>query len=138
MNNHKNARLTPHGRALLVRRVLEEGLRPAEAAQAMGVSRRTAYKWLRRYREEGLSGLQNRTSKPRHCPHQTSAQFIGQVIERRRRRQTYRQTALREWAYARAYPNSNYRAKLLLDWLYQYSWHRPHASYQSPITRIPI
>ncbi|MEJ2299795.1 MAG: leucine zipper domain-containing protein, partial [Woeseiaceae bacterium] len=94
MNNHKNARLTPHGRVLLVRRVVQEGLRPAEAAQAMGVSSRTAYKWLRRYREEGLSGLRNRTSKPQRCPHQTSAELIGQVIERRRRRQSYRQIAL--------------------------------------------
>ena len=90
MNNHKNARLTPHGRALLVRRVLEEGLRPAEAAQAMGVSRRTAYKWLRRYREEGPGGLQDRTSRPQSCPHQISAKRVDQVIERRRRRQTYR------------------------------------------------
>ena len=95
MNNHKNARLTPHGRALLVSRVVEEGLRPAEAAQAMGVSRRTAYKWLRRYREEGLAGLQNRTSRPQSCPHQTSAKRVDQVIERRRRRQTYRQISLR-------------------------------------------
>jgi transposase-like protein len=94
MNNHKNARLTPHGRVLLVRRVVQEGLRPAEAAQAMGVSSRTAYKWLRRYREEGLSGLRNRTSKPQRCPHQTSAELIGQVIKRRRRRQSYRQIAL--------------------------------------------
>ena len=95
MNNYKNARLTPHGRALLVRRVVKEGLRPAEAAQAMGVSARTAYKWLRRYREEGLAGLQNRTSQPHNCPHQTSAKRVEQVIERRRRRQTYRQIALR-------------------------------------------
>ena len=49
MNNHKNARLTVHGRLLLVRRIIDHGLRPAEAAQAMGVSTRTAYKWLRRY-----------------------------------------------------------------------------------------
>ncbi|WP_251309637.1 leucine zipper domain-containing protein, partial [Halomonas sp. NCCP-2165] len=51
MNTHKNARLTPHGRALLVRRVLEEGLRPEEVAQAQGVSVRTVYKWVRRFRE---------------------------------------------------------------------------------------
>ena len=95
MNNHKNARLTPHGRALLVRRVLEEGLRAAEAAQAMGVSRRTVYKWLQRFREEGPAGLQNRTSRPQHCPHQTSAERVAQVIERRCQRQTYRQIALR-------------------------------------------
>lgn len=50
------------------------------------------------------------------------------------------QTALREWAYARAYPNSDHRARRLLDWLHQYNWHRPHASldYQPPISRIPI
>ena len=94
MNSHKNARLTPHGRALLVRRVLEEGLRPVEAAQAMGVSRRTVYKWLRRFHEEGLAGLQNRSSRPRCCPHQTPAKRVSVVIERRRRRQTYRQIAL--------------------------------------------
>lgn len=61
----------------------------------MGVSRRTVYKWLRRYREEGLAGLQNRASCPQSCPHQTSAKRVDQVIERRRRRQTYRQIALR-------------------------------------------
>ncbi|PPC74704.1 hypothetical protein C4K68_24375 [Pokkaliibacter plantistimulans] len=53
MNNHKHARLTVHGRALLVKRIVEVGLHPEEAAQAAGVSVRTAYKWLRRYREEG-------------------------------------------------------------------------------------
>jgi transposase InsO family protein len=94
MNNHKNARLTPHGRALLVRRVLEEGLRPVEAAQAMGVSRRTVYKWLRRFREEGAAGLQNRSSRPQCCPHQTPTGQVSEVIQRRRRRQTYRQIAL--------------------------------------------
>ncbi|WP_423169611.1 leucine zipper domain-containing protein, partial [Stenotrophomonas maltophilia] len=45
MNHHKNARLTVHSRALLIRRILHEGLRPEEAAQACGVSVRTAYKW---------------------------------------------------------------------------------------------
>jgi hypothetical protein len=42
MNSHQNARLTVHGRALLVTRILKHGLRPEEAAQAMGVSVRTA------------------------------------------------------------------------------------------------
>lgn len=44
MNTHENARLTVYGRQLLVRRILEYGQRPTEAAQAMGVSVRTAYK----------------------------------------------------------------------------------------------
>ena len=93
MNNHKNARLTPHGRALLVTRILEEGLRPEEAAQAQGVSLRTTHKWLRRYREEGWPGLENRSSRPRNCPHATPEAVRGQVMARRRQHQTYRQIA---------------------------------------------
>lgn len=91
MNIHKNARLTPHGRALLVRRVLEEGLRPIEAAQAMGVSPRTAYKWLSRFQAEGWAGLRDRSSRPDRCPHQTAQQVRLQVIALRHQRKTYRQ-----------------------------------------------
>ncbi|MBP1475947.1 helix-turn-helix domain-containing protein, partial [Frateuria sp. MAH-13] len=69
MNLHKHARLTPRGRALLVERVLEHGLRVEEAAHAAGVSVRTAYKWLARFREEGAAGLLDRSSQPHHCPH---------------------------------------------------------------------
>jgi len=47
------------------------------------------------------------------------------------------QTALREWAYARAYDNSQARALELPRWLHQYNWHRPHASlnHAPPISR---
>ncbi len=47
------------------------------------------------------------------------------------------QTALREWAYARAYQTSDERANHLLPWIHQYNWHRPHASLNalSPISR---
>lgn len=47
------------------------------------------------------------------------------------------QTALREWAYARSYQNSDERAKELDPWLHQYNWHRPHASLglSPPISR---
>ena len=55
MNSRKNARLTVHGRALLVKRVLEEGIHPAEAVQAMGVGTRAVYKWLHRFRKETVS-----------------------------------------------------------------------------------
>ena len=53
MNHHKNARLTFAGRRILVSRIIHEGLPVREAARAQGVSPRTAYKWLRRFREEG-------------------------------------------------------------------------------------
>ena len=47
------------------------------------------------------------------------------------------QTALREWAYSRAYDNSQLRAQELPRWLHQYNWHRPHASldHAPPISR---
>lgn len=93
MNTHKNERLTVYGRALLVRRVVDEGLRPAEVAQAMGVSTRTAYKWLRRYRDEGEAGLQTRSSCPHNSPLATPESVIQDVIARRRQRQTYRRIA---------------------------------------------
>lgn len=93
MNNHKNARLTAHGRLLLVRRVIEEGLRPIEVAQAQGVSVRTVYKWLQRYCQEGEAGLQNRSSRPLQSPAATSSAVAQKVIELRRHRMTYRQIA---------------------------------------------
>lgn len=91
MNIHKNARLTPHGRALLVQRMLDGGLRPKEAAHASGVSVRTAYKWLQRFRAEGVAGLNDRSSRPKSCPHALPPAVRAQVIEQRRSRQTYRQ-----------------------------------------------
>lgn len=93
MNLHNHARLTPRGRALLVGRVLDEGLRVEEAAHAAGVSVRTAYKWLARFREEGATGLLDRSSRPRSCPHSTPDAVIARLIEHRHRRWTYRQIA---------------------------------------------
>ena len=88
---HANARLTVHGRALLVERVLA-GHRPADVAHQMGCSRATAYKWLRRFRAEGATGLVDRPSRPRHCPHRTPAPIEAQILETRR---THRRGA--EW-----------------------------------------
>ena len=50
------------------------------------------------------------------------------------------QTALREWAYAQAYPTSQRRAEELPFWLHRYNWHRPHAGIksQTPISRLDL
>lgn len=50
------------------------------------------------------------------------------------------QTALREWAYALAYPTSDRRAEQLPIWLHQYNWHRPHGGIksQTPISRLRL
>ncbi|WP_146091960.1 leucine zipper domain-containing protein, partial [Xanthomonas codiaei] len=92
MNLHQHARLTPRGRALLVQRIVEHGLRVEEAAHASGVSVRTAYKWLARYRLLREDGLQDRSSRP-HCPHATPPELVEQILQQRRQRATYWQIA---------------------------------------------
>jgi hypothetical protein len=70
---HANARLTEFGRLLLVQRVTELGWPVPVAAEALGVSRATCYKWLGRWRSDGPEGLADRSSRPRHRPHALGA-----------------------------------------------------------------
>ena len=84
MNVHKNARMTVHGRVLLIRRVRVEGVSVADAARAAGVSERTAYKWLARHREGGFAALRDRSSAPGRCPRRLAADVVA-GIERLRR-----------------------------------------------------
>lgn len=86
MNSHKHARLTPAGRALLVNRVLNQGWTMAQAAQAMGVSSRTGYKWLARFRAEGPGGLAQRSSRPRCSPRACPSEQVQQFVQRRSER----------------------------------------------------
>lgn len=86
MNVHKNARLTPCGRVLLVERI-ESGWSVGRASAAAGVSERTAHRWLGRYRS-GDRLLQDRSSAPRHCPHRLSPSQVASVEHLRRQRQT--------------------------------------------------
>lgn len=85
MNIHKNARLTPKGREVLIAR-LERGERPGDVGCAMGVSIRTVYKWRNRYRDEGLAGLQDRSSRPVRSPTRTAAPLEAKVVRLRRER----------------------------------------------------
>ncbi len=80
---HARAKLTTFGRQLLVDRVLVDGWKPHDAAKAMGVSRQTAYKWLRRFREEGPCGLEDRSSAPRRCPHRLGDDEVAMIVATR-------------------------------------------------------
>lgn len=86
MNVHKNARLTPRGRVLLVERI-EGGVPMGQAAAAAGVSRQTAARWVRRYRS-GDRHLHDRSSAPRCCPHRLAADRIARIEALRRQRLT--------------------------------------------------
>jgi transposase InsO family protein len=86
MNIHKNARLTPHSRAELVRRVLVERQPPMSVATDMGVSVKTVAKWVKRYQAEGEAGLLDRSSRPHRLHRPTSPDIVGQIEALRRRR----------------------------------------------------
>ncbi len=84
--SHANARLTAHGRLLLVTRIEEQGRPVAHVAAELGVSRATGYKWWARWRAEGLPGLLDRPSRPRSCPRRTAAEVETAICALRRDR----------------------------------------------------
>ena len=65
--SHGNARLTVHGRLLIVQRH-QAGWPQAHIAAAMGVSRKCVKTWIDRYAAEGEAGLQDRSSRPHTMP----------------------------------------------------------------------
>jgi transposase InsO family protein len=82
---HRTAKLTPSGRRLLVERILIEGWSPATVAEMLGVSRATAYKWLRRYQAEGVAGLEDRSARPLHRPRALPDREVRRILVARRR-----------------------------------------------------
>src|SRR5260221_9628290 len=67
----------------LVELALRAGSNMSELCRRFGVSRKTAYKWLRRYREGGVLGLEDHSRRPRCCPNRTSPAMEEQVVELR-------------------------------------------------------
>jgi transposase len=81
--SHANARLTVHGRQLLVDRILIGGRKPAHVAAELGVSRQCAYRWVRRFLEEDPAVLLDRSSRPHRCPRRTASAVEVAVVEMR-------------------------------------------------------
>lgn len=86
MNVHKNARLTPAGRLLLVQRIEAQGWEVSDAAEAAGISVRRSYCWLARYRAGGEPALADRCSAPHRCKHSLDAERIEEIERLRRQR----------------------------------------------------
>jgi transposase InsO family protein len=82
---HANARLTPRGRRTLIERI-QIGRPVAHVAAEMGISRATAYKWWARFRHFGWAGLEDRSSRPSSCPHQTPRRIERRIEQLRRSR----------------------------------------------------
>jgi transposase InsO family protein len=88
MNVHKNARLTPQGRALMVKRILSERWKVSQAAEAAGISPRRAYHWLARFRAGAEPALSDRSPAPARCPRRRTAHEIAAIERLRRQRMT--------------------------------------------------
>jgi transposase InsO family protein len=88
MKLHRNAKLSVKGRELLVDRVLGAGWSLTQAAEAAGVSDRTAGKWLARYRAEGADGLRDRSSAPNLVANRVDDRRVEVIAALRRLRMT--------------------------------------------------
>jgi transposase InsO family protein len=84
--SHPRAKLTVHGRRLLVERVLELDWTVPMAAEAQGCSPATGYKWVRRFLAEGDGGLRDRSSRPHRSPARLSARREAAILSRRQPR----------------------------------------------------
>jgi transposase len=88
MKLHGNARTCPKSRKLLVERIESKTWSLRAAAEAAGVSERTAYRWLKRWREEGERGVLDRSCAPHSIPHRTPADRVAAIEALRRLRMT--------------------------------------------------
>jgi len=80
---HRSARLSVFARQLLVDRVIVLGKPVAMVATELGVSRATGYKWIRRYRSEGVAGLDGRSSRPRRSPRALAREQVEAILAAR-------------------------------------------------------
>jgi transposase InsO family protein len=80
---HRNARLTFHGRCLLVERVVVEGQPVAHVTKAMGVSRQCGHRWVARFKTGGLEALHDRCSRPHSMPTRTAPEVEAAVVAAR-------------------------------------------------------
>ena len=106
--SHRNARLTVHGRRLLVHRVRELGMPVAHVAKAMGISRQCAHRWVARFDAEGDAGLHDRSSRPHSMPTRTpdeiEARIVAARLEHRRGQDWLGRRARRPGAHGQSGP----------------------------------
>ena len=79
--SHANALLSPRGRLLLARCVVEQGWPLRRAAERFQVSATTAARWAKRYREHGVPGMADRSSRPFRSPRRTPNRLERRIIK---------------------------------------------------------
>ena len=118
---HRNARLTLHGRRLLIQRVVSDRRPVAHVVQELGVSRATGY-WHQALTELGAQPRFTRRYRP---------QTNGKA-------ERFNRTMCDEWIYPRPFISGRDRADALPGWLHEYNYHRAHTALGGlpPITRL--
>jgi transposase InsO family protein len=84
--SHANAALTPRAREKLARLIVEDEWPVARAAERFQVSWRTADRWAKRYEAEGVAGMQDRSSRPKHSPAKTPQPTVRKIVHVRLKR----------------------------------------------------
>ena len=93
MDTHKNARLTPKGREAMVHAVVDCGMSKAVAARQFNTTVKTVSKWVDRFRQDGVEGLRDRSSRPLSSPDQIPLATCDAAESLRRQRCTQEQIA---------------------------------------------
>ena len=115
---HRNARLTLHGRRLLIQRVITDNRPVAHVVEELGCSRATGYKWLARWRAEGDPGLLDRPSTAHRLPGKTSPATEARICELR----TKLKRGPRRLAPLLGLPASTIHAVLTRHGLHRLAW----------------
>jgi transposase InsO family protein len=115
---HRNARLTVHGRRLLIQRVIADRRPVAHVVKELGVSRATGYKWLARWRAEGDAGLLDRSSTAHHLPGKTPPETETRICQLR----THLKRGPRRLAPLLGIPASTVHAVLTRHGLHRLAW----------------
>jgi transposase len=115
---HRNARLTMHGRRLLIQRVVIDRRPVAHVVEELGVSRATGYKWLARWRAEGDAGLADRASTAHRLPGKTRPELKARVCVLR----TQLKRGPRRLAPLLGMPASTVHAVLTRHGLHRLAW----------------
>jgi transposase len=115
---HRNARLTVHGRRLLIARVIGQGRPVAHVVKELGCSRATGYKWLARWRTEGDAGLHDRPSTAHHLPRKTPPTVEAAICQLRQDRKL----GPRRLAPLLGVPASTVHAVLTRHGLHRLAW----------------
>jgi transposase InsO family protein len=84
MGQHGSARLSVHSRLTIALRVVEQGWTVTAAASSANVSRQTASKWVRRFREEGEDGLRDRSTRPIRIHRRIASELVAAIEALRR------------------------------------------------------